>query len=48
MNNDETINDPARNLLIMVLGRYFKSEFGGTTDAAMILAEKIVNIMDEG
>lgn len=47
MNNEDKLNDPSYHLLIMVLGKYFKREFGGTTEASEILAEKIVNIMDE-
>lgn len=47
MNNEEKLNDPAYHLLIMVLSKYFKREFGGTTESSEILAEKIVEIMDE-
>ena len=46
MNNDEKVNDPAYPLLIMVLGKFFKREFGGTTEAAERLAVKLIYIMD--
>ena len=36
----------AYHLLIMVLGKFFKRVFGGTTEAAESLARKLIYIMD--
>jgi len=35
-------------LLIRVLSRYFKSEFGGTTERSEALAKKIIKIIGDG
>ena len=47
MNDEEKLNDQAYHLLIIVLGRFFKRDLGGTTEASEALAKKIVDIMDE-
>ena len=46
MTPEEKLNDPAKHLLMIVLGNYFKRELGGTTERAEILARKLISIMD--
>jgi len=47
MNDEEKLKHPADHLLIIVLGKYFLNELGGSEERSQTLAKKIIAIMDE-